>query len=378
MEVESAVRTVVRLGAAAVAALILAACSIESADGGPEAGEASDGYFTSEDVNTVFIEEMTWTEVREAIDRGATTVILPTAGTEQNGPHMVTGKHRYIIEEATDRIARELGDALVAPTVTYVPEGGVDPPSGHMQYAGTITLPNEFFMKLVEYAARSFRAHGFTDIAFIGDSGGNQRGMEAVATMLNEEWGGEGSRVHFIGDYYANNGFRDWLVEQGELPDSIGGHAGISDTSILLYVEPRHIRQDRLAPGGGFEGSGVSGNPTRASAEYARSGCGCAWTRRFGRSGPSEVRGSNTQGPVAAEGAPTARAGRVRPGGADLHPDGQGGGPGEQRARRGRGHQGSGTGTLRLHRWRGRVPLRRLSPGHVGSRRGAVRLSHDG
>ncbi|MCY4572213.1 MAG: creatininase family protein [Gemmatimonadetes bacterium] len=258
---------------AAIATLALAACSVESADGGPEAGDAAaDGYFTSEDVNTVFIEEMTWSEVRDAIDRGATTVILPTAGTEQNGPHMVTGKHRYIIEEASDRIARELGDALVAPTVTYVPEGGVDPPSGHMRYAGTITLPNEFFMKLVEYAARSFRAHGFTDIAFIGDSGGNQRGMEAVATMLNEEWGGEGSRVHFIGDYYANNGFRDWLVEQGEVPDSIGGHAGISDTSILLYVEPRHIRQDKLAPGGGFDGSGVSGNPTRASAEYGEVG----------------------------------------------------------------------------------------------------------
>ena len=258
--------------AAAIAALALTACSVESADGGPEADDASTGYFTSEDVNTVFIEEMTWTEVRDAIDRGATTVILPTAGTEQNGPHMVTGKHRYIIEEASDRIARELGDALVAPTVTYVPEGGVDPPSGHMRYAGTITLPNEFFMNLLEYAARSFRAHGFTDIAFIGDSGGNQRGMEAVANMLNEEWGGEGSRVHFIGDYYANNGFRDWLVEQGEVPDSIGGHAGISDTSILLYVEPRHIRQDKLAPGGGFEGSGVSGNPTRASVEYGEVG----------------------------------------------------------------------------------------------------------
>ena len=257
--------------AAVLAALTVVTCDAGDA-GGPEASDPADGYFTSADVNTVFIEEMTWTEVQEAIDRGATTVILPTAGTEQNGPHMVTGKHRYIIEEASDRIARELGDALVAPTVTYVPEGNVDPPSGHMRYAGTITLPNEFFMNLLEYAARSFRAHGFTDIAFIGDSGGNQRGMEAVATMLNEEWGGEGSRVHFIGDYYANNGFRDWLVEQGEVPDSIGGHAGISDTSILLYVEPRHIRQDMLAPGGGFEGSGVSGNPTRASAEYGEVG----------------------------------------------------------------------------------------------------------
>ena len=255
----------------AFAALVLGACAPanDAAEGG--ASQTADANET-QDVNTVFIEEMTWTEIRAAIDGGATTVILPTAGTEQNGPHMVMGKHRYIIDEASDRIARELGNALVAPTVTYVPEGDVDPPSGHMRHAGTITLPNEYFMKLVEYSARSFRAHGFTDIVFIGDSGGNQRGMEEVAGMLNEDWGGDGARVHFIGDYYSDNGFRDWLVEQGETDETIGRHAGISDTSILLYVAPQHIRQDQLAPGGGFEGSGVSGDPTRASAEYGRVG----------------------------------------------------------------------------------------------------------
>ncbi len=263
--------------AALLPALALAACQGgEGAEGTPADGggspSAAAAEVQAEAVKTVFIEEMTWTEIRDAIGAGMTTVILPTAGTEQNGPHMVMGKHRYIIDEASDRIARELGNALVAPAVTYVPEGEVDPPSGHMRYAGTITLPNEFFMKLVEYAARSFRAHGFTDIVFIGDSGGNQRGMEAVAAMLNDEWGGDGATVHFIGDYYANNGFRDWLMEQGETEETIGRHAGISDTSILLYVEPRHIRQDQLAPGGGFENSGVSGDPTRASAEYGRVG----------------------------------------------------------------------------------------------------------
>lgn len=274
-------REVRRRGAAlAFAALALAACNGQEGAEGTAAGGGSSAADTETQatagearaVNTVFIEEMTWTEIRDAIDAGKTTVILPTAGTEQNGPHMVMGKHRYIIDEASDRIARELGNALVAPAVTYVPEGEVDPPSGHMRYAGTITLPNEFFMKLVEFAARSLRAHGFTDIVFIGDSGGNQRGMEAVAAQLNDEWGGDGATVHFIGDYYANNGFRDWLLEQGETDETIGRHAGISDTSILLYVEPRHIRQDQLAPGGGFENSGVSGDPTRASAEYGRVG----------------------------------------------------------------------------------------------------------
>jgi len=220
------------------------------------------------DLPSVFLEELTWTEVRDAIDSGTTTIIIPTAGTEQNGPHMVLGKHKFIVNHASAMIARELGNALVAPVVTYVPEGDVNNPTrGHMSKAGTITFPEEFYIKLLEYAARSLAVHGFTDIVMIGDSGGNQRGMEQVADMLNEEWASDTPRVHFVGDYYADNGFREWLIEQGETAETIGGHAGISDTSQLLAVDPRHIRTDRLAPGGGGPDSGVSGDPTRASVE---------------------------------------------------------------------------------------------------------------
>ncbi len=223
--------------------------------------------------DTVFLDELTWTEVRERIDEGTTTIIVPTAGTEQNGPHMVLGKHKFIINHASNLIARELGNALVAPAVTYVPEGSVENIRGHMQYAGTITLPNEYFMKLLEYAARSLALHGFKDIVFIGDSGGNQAGMRDVAQMLNGEWAGEEMRVHFVGDYYSGNGFREWLTEvHGHDAETIGGHAGISDTSQLLYVAPEHIRTDRLAPLGGGEGMGVSGDPTLASAEKGRQG----------------------------------------------------------------------------------------------------------
>jgi creatinine amidohydrolase/Fe(II)-dependent formamide hydrolase-like protein len=217
---------------------------------------------------SVFLEELTWTEVRGAIDDGTTTIIIPTAGTEQNGPHMVLGKHKFIVNYASAMIARELGNALVAPVVTYVPEGDVfNPTRGHMTKAGTISLPEEYFMKLLEYGARSLAVHGFTDIVLIGDSGGNQRGMEQVAEMLNEEWADSDVRVHFVGDYYANNGFREWLISQGETPETIGGHAGIADTSQLLAVDPRMIRTDKLAPRGGGPESGVSGDPTRASVE---------------------------------------------------------------------------------------------------------------
>ena len=222
--------------------------------------------------DTVFIEELTWTEVRDAIKAGKTTVILATGGTEQNGPHMVLGKHNFIIRHTSEQIARRLGHALVAPVVTYVPEGNIDPPSGHMRYPGAITLPNEHYMKLLEYAARSFRVNGFRDIVFIGDSGGNQNGMKAVSEALNKEWAGSGVRIHFVPEYYSGTGFSEWLMTQGEKKEDIGTHAGITDTSQLLAVAPQHIRKDKLADKGGFEGSGVSGNPTRARVEYGKKG----------------------------------------------------------------------------------------------------------
>jgi creatinine amidohydrolase len=221
---------------------------------------------------TVFIEELTWTEVRDAIKAGKTTVILPTGGTEQNGPHMVLGKHNFIIKHTSEQIARRLGNALVAPVVAYVPEGNIDPPSGHMRYPGAITLPNEHYMKLLEYAARSFKVNGFKDIVFIGDSGGNQDGMKQVSEMLNKEWAGAGVRIHFVPEYYRGTGFSEWLISQGEKKEDIGSHAGITDTSQLLAVDPRHIRKDKLADRGGFEGSGVSGNPTKASVAYGKKG----------------------------------------------------------------------------------------------------------
>ena len=220
----------------------------------------------------VFIEELTWTEVRDAIKAGKTTVILPTGGTEQNGPHMVLGKHNFIIKHTADQIARRLGNTLVAPVVAYVPEGNIEPPSGHMRYPGAITLPNEHYMKLLEYAARSFKVNGFKDIVFIGDSGGNQDGMKQVAELLNKEWAGSGVRIHFVPEYYSGTGFSEWLMTQGEKKEDIGSHAGISDTSQLLAVDPRHIRKDKLADRGGFEGSGVSGNPTKASVAYGKKG----------------------------------------------------------------------------------------------------------
>lgn len=222
--------------------------------------------------DSVYIEELTWTEIRDAIKGGKTTVILPTGGTEQNGPHMVMGKHNFIIHHTAGEIAKKLGNALVGPVVAFVPEGNLDPPSGHMRFPGAITLPEEHYQKLLEYTARSFRVNGFTDIVMIGDSGGNQKGMAAVAALLNKEWAGTGVRVHFIPEYYSSGRFSAYLEKQGFTKEQIGSHAGIPDTSQLWFVNPKMIRPDKRANMGGFDGSGVTGDPTKASVELGRIG----------------------------------------------------------------------------------------------------------
>lgn len=223
--------------------------------------------------DTVFLEELTWTEVRELQRAGKTTVIIATAGTEQKGPHMVTGEHKYVMTHSAEQIARRLGNALVAPVITYVPEGSWEPPlRGHMAKAGSITLPEDRFVDLLVHAGESLRAGGFSTVILIGDSGGNQAGMKAAADRLNASWLEQGPRALFIGDYYAKSveDMNRYLAGLGYSRQEIGTHAGMLDTSELLYVNPSLVRRDKLAPGGGFPDSGVSGDPTKASADIGK------------------------------------------------------------------------------------------------------------
>src|SRR5450755_1830626 len=109
---------------------------------------------------SVFLEELTWTELRDDIHAGKTTVIVPIGGTEQSGPHMALGKHNVRARALAGRIAESLGNALVAPVIAYVPEGSIDPPAGHMRFAGTISIPESAFEATLEGAARSLRQAG--------------------------------------------------------------------------------------------------------------------------------------------------------------------------------------------------------------------------
>lgn len=248
----------VHLGAFALAALLLLAA--------PGAGAAA---------QSLYLEDLTWTELAAAIGSGRTTVLVPIGGTEQNGPYMALGKHNVRARLLAGRIAAELGNALVAPVIAYVPEGSIDPPTGHMRFPGTISVPDAAFETVLEYAARSFRRHGFTDIVFLGDHGGYQADEAAVAERLNREWRGGAARVHAMRIYYdlAETAYAAALRARGYTATEIGTHAGLADTSLTLALDPGLVRLEALrahpAPGAA---EGVYGDPRRASAALGEPG----------------------------------------------------------------------------------------------------------
>jgi creatinine amidohydrolase len=224
---------------------------------------------------SAFLEDLTWTELRDDIAAGKTTIIVPIGGTEQNGPAIALGKHNRRVKLLSERIALSLGDALVAPVIAYVPEGSLSPPTAHLRFPGTIGVPEAAFETILEYAARSFKLHGFKDIVFLGDHGGYQANERNVANKLNREWASSNVRAHAIAQYHdaAQIDFARILRSQGFTPSEIGTHAGLNDTSLMLALDPSLVREDRLSSGTKFgSADGVYGDPSKASAKLGMLG----------------------------------------------------------------------------------------------------------
>ena len=218
---------------------------------------------------SVYLQELSSTEVRDALRDGTRTIIIPVGGTEQNGAHMALGKHNFRAQALAGRIAAELGHTLVAPVVAYVPEGRVAPPTEHMRWAGTISVPDEAFRAVLDGAARSLAQHGFKDIVFIGDHGGYQAQLKAVVDRLNRDWARSGARAHYVAEYYraSQDGVAALLRARGLSAAQIGTHAGSADTAVQLAVAPNTVRSGLLAQAA-REGAagGVAGDPQAASA----------------------------------------------------------------------------------------------------------------
>ena len=224
---------------------------------------------------SVYVEELTTQEVSAALKAGKTTVLIPIGGTEQNGPHMAIGKHNVRAKALSGKIAAQLGNALVAPVLTYTPEGNIDPPTEHMGFAGTISIPDDTFKAVLLGTARSFQKHGFTDVVLLGDSGNYQKLLLQAAEQFNRSTGKPRTRLHFVPEYYraTQTVYLDALRAKGLSPTEIGTHAGTADTSLLMAIDASLVKPERFAESAKLgKSAGVAGDPRPSSAANGQLG----------------------------------------------------------------------------------------------------------
>ena len=276
--------SVPRSVAAALAIVVIAGASARLQTPSPQEAvrpiEAGDSLWS---------EELTWMEVRDAVRAGKTTILIGTGGVEQNGPYVAGGKHNFVLATVMPEIAKAIGNTLIAPIVKFVPEGAIEPtPRGHMSYQGTISLENATFEALLTDICRSYRAHGFKDIILIGDSGGNQTGMRNVAAALNAKWLAESSaaRVNFLPEYYTEDQWSyDFLKSQGVVQIDKSAAAGQQDRRTDtrngmhddVYYEaqsavqdPKLIRAEQRIKAGLFTLHGVDMAPISKTVELGK------------------------------------------------------------------------------------------------------------
>ena len=219
--------------------------------------------------SSLFIEELTWPEVRDAMASGRTTALYYAGSTEQNGPHLALGKHNFVARHVAGRIAEELGNALAYPVLPFAPTGDAVAKTGHMRFPGTVTLSDATFGAVARDVALSAIAAGFRHVVLMGDHGGGQDALRRLAAELDRQSGPNGARVHYAGDVYYKSEARarEYLAGRGK---PAGGHAGIEDTSEMMFLDRdgKWIRRDRLAAPD--RAAGVEGDPREASDEIGR------------------------------------------------------------------------------------------------------------
>lgn len=235
---------------------------------------------------SVRIEDLTWTEVRDAIAAGKTTAIYYAGSTEQNGPGIVLGKHNFLAHYLSGKIAEQLGNALVYPTMPFAPTGnwGVTAPgvmdpatkTGHIRFAGSVNISEETFGAVAHDVALSAIAAGFKNVVLMGDHGGGQAKLGKVAAQMNKEWGPKGIHVYYIPDlYYKEKELMRETMRKHGWPEDL--HAGTDDTSEMLYLQTmvngaagQWVRPGKLVNSREADGTGVDGDQTKGTVEMGK------------------------------------------------------------------------------------------------------------
>ena len=193
-----------------------------------------------DDHERVALAELSSPDVEAALEDGVDTVVLPLGATEQHGPHLPLDTDTRLATALAKRIARRLGDALVAPAIP------VGPSEEHASFPGTISVRPETLERVLWDYVESFERQGFERVVVLPGHGGSFPAVDAAYPRLARETGV---------DVVAVTGLRRFmeLLEEGLREAGIDveepvAHAGASETAMVLALAP-HLVADELPDG---------------------------------------------------------------------------------------------------------------------------------
>jgi len=221
---------------------------------------------TIEGINTVWLEELTQPEFRDMVKDGYTTVLILTGGVENNDGNLQMNKHNINNKLMGELIARKLGKTLVAPLVTLEPgNAGSSIQPGR---AGPM-LSQATYTALLFDMGNYLRSMGFKQIFYLGDSGGNARGMQAAADSLTKLYSSGADPVYFkhVAEYYNHTSHvQPFIQNELKIPEGIrigassgtsGLHEELGIDATMALVDPQSIRYEQRVKAGQAEINGI-------------------------------------------------------------------------------------------------------------------------
>jgi len=221
---------------------------------------------TIEGINTVWLEELTQPEFRDLLKDGYTTVLIMTGGVENNDGNLSMNKHNINNRLHGELIARRMGKTLVAPLVTLEPgNAGQAITPGK---AGPM-ISQATYVALLYDIGNYLRSMGFKEIYYLGDSGGNGRGMQAAADSLTKVYAESPDKVYFkhVPEYYNHTSVvQPYIQNELKIPEGIrigastgtsGLHEELAIDATLALADPTSIRYEQRKKVGQDEINGI-------------------------------------------------------------------------------------------------------------------------
>ena len=163
---------------------------------------------------------LTWLEAGELVADGA-ALALPLGSTEQHGPHLPLSTDADLASELCRRLAAARSDVVVAPLLAYGASGE------HEGFVGTLSIGQEALEATLVELCRS-ASRSFPGVVIVSTHGGNAEPLLRAQRRLTRE-----SRRVLA-----------WMPSwRGD------AHAGRTETSIQLALDPDSVRLDRAQSG---------------------------------------------------------------------------------------------------------------------------------